>query len=90
MWTVGLGADASDSLYALDLAAGPVALVLGSEGSGLSRLAARRCDVLTSIPQHGSLPSLNVAVAGAVACFEIARRRPDDRLVRRLEPVRRV
>ena len=53
----------------------PVALVLGSEGSGLSRLARQRCDVVASIPQLGSLPSLNVGAATAAAAYEIARRR---------------
>jgi tRNA G18 (ribose-2'-O)-methylase SpoU len=35
----------------------------------------RRCDAVAAIPQHGTLPSLNVGVAGAVACFEVARQR---------------
>ncbi len=75
VWTVGLVAGASQSVYGLTFADAPVALVVGSEGAGLSRLTERRCDVLASIPQHGAIASLNVAVAGAVACFEIARRR---------------
>jgi 23S rRNA (guanosine2251-2'-O)-methyltransferase len=75
VWTVGLAPDARESLYGLAFADAPVALVVGSEGGGLSRLAERRCDVLASIPQHGNLGSLNAAIAGAVACFEIARRR---------------
>jgi 23S rRNA (guanosine2251-2'-O)-methyltransferase len=75
VWTVGLVAGAPQSVYELSFTDAPVALVVGSEGAGLSRLAERRCDVLASIPQHGAIASLNVAVAGAVACFEIARRR---------------
>ncbi len=75
VWTVGLVAEAPQSVYGLTFADAPVALVVGSEGGGLSRLSERRCDVLASIPQHGAIGSLNVAVAGAVACFEIARRR---------------
>jgi 23S rRNA (guanosine2251-2'-O)-methyltransferase len=75
VWTVGLVAGASESVYGLSFADAPVALVVGSEGGGLSRLAERRCDVLASIPQHGTIASLNVAVAGAIACFEIAHRR---------------
>lgn len=75
VWTVGLDAGADQSLFDLALGDEPVALVLGAEGSGLSRLARQRCDVVVSIPQRGSLPSLNVAAAGAVACFELARRR---------------
>jgi 23S rRNA (guanosine2251-2'-O)-methyltransferase len=53
----------------------PVALVIGGEERGLSRLARERCTDLVSIPQHGSTASLNAAVAGAVACFEVARQR---------------
>ena len=42
---------------------------------GLAPLVRRRCDAVAAIPQHGTLPSLNVGVAGAVACFEVARQR---------------
>jgi 23S rRNA (guanosine2251-2'-O)-methyltransferase len=52
-----------------------VALVVGSEEKGLAPLVRRRCDAVVAIPQHGTLPSLNVGVAGAVACFEVARQR---------------
>jgi 23S rRNA (guanosine2251-2'-O)-methyltransferase len=75
LWTVGLDGDAPRSLYGLPLEAEPVALVLGSEGDGLSALTRKRCDALAAIPQHGTLASLNVATAGAIACFDIARRR---------------
>jgi 23S rRNA (guanosine2251-2'-O)-methyltransferase len=71
---VGLAGDAAASLYDADLA-GPVALVVGSEDRGLAPLVRRRCDRLVAIPQHGAIPSLNVAAAGAVACFEVARQR---------------
>ena len=75
VWTVGLDAAGPRPIHELDLAGEAVALVLGAEGRGLSRLAAERCDVLASIPLRGMLGSLNVAAAAAVACFEIARRR---------------
>ncbi|HET7487659.1 MAG TPA: 23S rRNA (guanosine(2251)-2'-O)-methyltransferase RlmB [Acidimicrobiales bacterium] len=75
VWTVGLDQGARDSVYDLAVADQPVALVLGAEGSGLSRLTTQRCDALVHVPQYGSLPSLNVSAAGAVACFELARRR---------------
>jgi 23S rRNA (guanosine2251-2'-O)-methyltransferase len=75
VWSVGLAAEADQSLYDLPLGEGPVALVLGSEGRGLPPLVRRRCDALAAIPQRGALPSLNVGVAGAVACFEVARQR---------------
>jgi len=75
-WIVGLDDAADRRLYDLDdLAREPVALVLGAEGAGLSRLVRERCDVLVSIPMHGRIAALNVAAAGALACYEIARRR---------------
>jgi len=54
---------------------GPLCLVLGSEGEGLRPLVARACDVLLTIPMAGRVGSLNVAAAGAVLCYEIARQR---------------
>ena len=75
VWTVGLVGEARQSLYELPLDDQPVALVLGSEGTGLAPLTRKRCDVLASIPQHGSLSSLNVSTAGAIACFDVARQR---------------
>jgi 23S rRNA (guanosine2251-2'-O)-methyltransferase len=75
VWSVGLDASATQSLFTLSVADSAVALVLGAEGEGLSRLVRQRCDMLVSIPLHGHLNSLNVSVAGALACFEVARRR---------------
>jgi 23S rRNA (guanosine2251-2'-O)-methyltransferase len=75
VWSIGLAGEADQSLYDLPLGDGPVALVVGSEEKGLAPLVRRRCDALAAIPQHGALPSLNVGVAGAVACFEVARQR---------------
>ena len=75
VWSIGLAGEADQSLYELPLGDGPVALVVGSEEKGLAPLVRRRCDALAAIPQHGALPSLNVGVAGAVACFEVARQR---------------
>jgi 23S rRNA (guanosine2251-2'-O)-methyltransferase len=75
VWTVGLDAEAGQTVFGLDLATEPVCLVFGAEGKGLARLVRQRCDVLVSIPQRGQLASLNVAAAGAVACFEVTRQR---------------
>jgi 23S rRNA (guanosine2251-2'-O)-methyltransferase len=75
VWTVGLDAAGTSSVFALDLATAPVALVLGSEGRGLSRLVRERCDAVARIPLGGAIESLNVSAAAAVACYEIARRR---------------
>ena len=75
VWVVGLDAAGDQPLFDLRLAADPVALVLGAEGKGLSRLVRERCDVVATIPLEGRIDSLNVAAAGALACFEVARGR---------------
>ncbi|HVA06179.1 MAG TPA: 23S rRNA (guanosine(2251)-2'-O)-methyltransferase RlmB [Acidimicrobiales bacterium] len=75
VWSVGLAGESDKSLYDLPLGEGPVAIVVGSEEKGLAPLVRRRCDAVVAIPQRGSLPSLNVGVAGAVAAFEVARQR---------------
>ena len=72
---VGLAADGDVSLPDLDLADGPLVLVVGSEGDGLGRLVAETCDQLVSIPMTNQLESLNAGVAAGVALYEIARRR---------------
>ena len=79
VWTVGLAGESPRSLYGLAIADDPVALVVGGEEQGLPALVRRRCDDVVAIPQSGSVPSLNVGVAGAVACFEVARRRAEAR-----------
>jgi 23S rRNA (guanosine2251-2'-O)-methyltransferase len=75
VWTVGLDGSAATRLWDLDVSTEAVAIVLGAEGRGLSRLARERCDVITAIPLAGPLDSLNVSAAAALACFEVARRR---------------
>ena len=75
VWRVGLEGEADSSIFDLELATEPVAIVLGAEGAGLSRLSRDRCDVLAAIPQRGRLDSLNVSAAAAVACYEVTRRR---------------
>ncbi len=72
---VGLAADGDVSLPDLDLADGPLVLVVGSEGDGLSRLVASTCDQLVSIPMVNQLESLNAGVAAGVALYAIAERR---------------
>jgi len=75
VWVVGLDAAGDSRLFDLTVATEPIVLVLGAEGSGLGRLTRARCDVVASIPLLGALGSLNVSAAGALACFEVARRR---------------
>jgi len=74
IWTVALAAEADQELSALDLTV-PTALVLGSEGAGVRPLVRKTCDHLARIPMAGQVGSLNVAAAGAVALYEIARQR---------------
>lgn len=76
IWVIGLD-DASDrSLFDIDeLATDAVCMVLGSEGTGLSRLVRERCDMIVSIPMGGRLSSLNVSAAAALATYEISRHR---------------
>lgn len=81
LWNVGLDAKATTPLWGLNVATEPIAIVVGAEGAGLSRLAKARCQLLVAIPQQGPIDSLNVAAAGALACFEVSRvrsRRPVD------------
>jgi 23S rRNA (guanosine2251-2'-O)-methyltransferase len=75
LWTVGLDERGTMSVFELAVGEGPIVLVLGAEGRGLSRLARERCEALAAIPMAGALDSLNVSAAAAVACFEVARRR---------------
>lgn len=74
IWVFGLSAEGGVPLWRADLA-GSLCLVLGSEGGGLRPLVARTCDTLLSIPMAGGVGSLNVASAGSVACYEVARQR---------------
>lgn len=75
VWVLGLDADAPRTIHDVTLGNEPVALVLGAEGKGLSRLVRQRCDELVAIPMRGRLNSLNVSAAGAIACAEIGRHR---------------
>ncbi|HET7649439.1 MAG TPA: 23S rRNA (guanosine(2251)-2'-O)-methyltransferase RlmB [Gammaproteobacteria bacterium] len=74
IWLVGLAGEADQTLYELDLK-GPLAIVMGAEGSGLRRLTKAECDFLAKIPMAGGAESLNVSVATGVALFEAVRQR---------------
>jgi len=74
MWVAGLDRDHGSDIFDTSLP-GPLALVVGSEGRGMRPLLKTRCDYLLAIPQHGDLNSLNASVAGAIAMYEILRRR---------------
>ena len=77
VWVVGLDAGGDRSLHQMGVADQPVCLVLGAEGEGLSRLVRQRCDEIVGIPLLGSLSSLNVATAAALAIYEVVRSRAD-------------
>ena len=74
IWVFGAAADGPVSLYEADLK-GPAAIVIGSEGSGMSRLVAETCDVLVRIPMKGKLNSLNASAAAAILLYEAVRQR---------------
>jgi len=75
VWVVGLDAEGDQELFDLPLLTEPLVLVLGSEGEGMSRLSASRCDVRVRIPRIGQTASLNVSAAAALACYEVLRAR---------------
>jgi 23S rRNA (guanosine2251-2'-O)-methyltransferase len=74
VFVVGTSAEANQNLSQAALT-GPLAIVLGAEGSGLRRLTEENCDTLIKIPMLGSVQSLNVSVASGIALYEIRRQR---------------
>jgi 23S rRNA (guanosine2251-2'-O)-methyltransferase len=74
LFVAGLDAGGDTQLPELELATGPLVVVVGSEGKGLSRLVREVCDVVASIPISGA-ESLNASVAAGVSLYEVARRR---------------
>jgi 23S rRNA (guanosine2251-2'-O)-methyltransferase len=71
----GLAADGDVAVGDLEIADGPLVLVIGAEGAGLSRLVREHCDVLVTISMASGVESLNAGVAAGIALYEIARRR---------------
>jgi 23S rRNA (guanosine2251-2'-O)-methyltransferase len=74
IWLIGTASDAPCGLFETDLS-GPLAIVMGGEGKGLRRLTRERCDLLVSLPMHGTVASLNVSVAAGICLFEALRQR---------------
>ena len=74
VWVVGLAGEAKQ-LYNQANLTGALALVVGNEGKGLSRLVREHCDLLIRLPMHGHVDSLNAAVAGSIALYETLRQR---------------
>lgn len=74
LWVFGTAADGTTTLYDADLQGG-AAIVIGSEGDGMSRLVAETCDFLVSIPMKGRISSLNASAAAAILLYEAVRQR---------------
>ncbi|HZC04133.1 MAG TPA: 23S rRNA (guanosine(2251)-2'-O)-methyltransferase RlmB [Ktedonobacterales bacterium] len=74
LWCIGLEGSAKTRFDQANLK-GPIALVVGNEGKGISRLVKEHCDVLISLPMRGHVGSVNAAIAGSVALYEIWRQR---------------
>lgn len=75
LMVIGLAADGDVELPGLELATGPLAIVVGSEGRGLSRLVSENCDQVVSIPMASELESLNAGVAAGICLYQISRLR---------------
>jgi len=73
-WVTGLDLDSSKSLYEIDFTDN-VALILGSEHDGISKIICNSCDYIAKIPMKTNIDSLNVSVAAGIALFEINRQR---------------
>ncbi len=74
LWVYGTAADGASALWSTELT-GPIALVIGSEGDGMSRLVRESCDFVLSLPMKGRLNSLNASAAAAVTMYEVLRQR---------------
>ncbi len=76
IWVIGLAGETKTEYAQADLT-GPLALVVGNEGKGISRLVREHCDLLIRLPMYGQINSLNAAVAGSIALYEALRQRTD-------------
>ena len=74
VWVFGTAAEGTSDLYSADLK-GPAAIVIGSEGDGMTRLVREKCDFLVSIPMKGKISSLNASAAAAILLYEAVRQR---------------
>ncbi len=74
IWIFGSSGDAERSVFAADLTL-PLALIMGTEGTGMRQLTAKQCDFLVKIPMQGTVESLNVSVAAGIMMYEVRRQR---------------
>ena len=74
LWIAAADPDGDRDVYDVDLT-GPIALVVGGEGSGIHRLVREQCDLAVRLPMRGQVQSLNASVAGALLLYEVVRQR---------------
>ena len=74
MWVVGTDGSAKTMYYDQDMT-GPIAIIIGSEGRGMSELTMKNSDFLVKIPMMGKITSLNASVSGGIVIFEALRQR---------------
>lgn len=74
LWTVGTHQEGNDKYYQANLT-GPLAIIIGNEGKGISRLVSTKCDFMVQIPMKGKMTSLNASAAAAIIIFEVVKQR---------------
>ena len=74
LWIYGLHMEGASDIYDTDLT-GPIGLVIGNEGSGISKLVLQNCDFVIKIPMVGHIESLNASVSAAISMYEIVRQK---------------
>ncbi len=74
VWVVGTDLSSGKTFLSSDLK-GPIALVVGSEGEGISKIILEKCDFIVNIPMKGRISSLNAAIASSIVMYEIFRQR---------------
>ena len=74
LWIIGTDIDTDKYYYNQDMT-GPIAIVIGSEGFGMSRLVKENCDILVKIPMKGNITSLNASVSAGIVMYEIVKQK---------------
>lgn len=78
LWIYGADEEGQNHFYKSSLT-GPIGLVIGNEGKGISRLVKEKCDVLVKIPMKGKISSLNASVAASILIYEVIRQRDEEK-----------
>ena len=74
LWIYGLDMDGAEDVYNTKFE-GPIGIVVGNEGNGISRLVAKNCDFIVKIPMDGNINSLNASVSAAICMYEVVRQK---------------